>query len=554
MSNNYDVCIIGSGAGAAPVVYELAHAGFKVLVLEKGPWYEKEDFFKDEIAVCRRSTFTPPLHKEQHVIEEKEDGKWMATPTSQSGRDFWNGNMVGGSSNLMSGYFHRMKPKDFRLLSSYGRIEGANSVDWPISYEDLEPYYTKVEKVVGISGSVTAHPFLEPRSTKNFPYPATTEHGITQWFDKVCKEEGLFSIQTPRAVLPFKVGQREGCEYAGYCGSYGCSTGAKGSAREALLNPALQTGNVTIKERSFVAKLLSQGDRVTAATYIDAQGRHHQAKAKIFVVAAQAIETSRLLLHSQSDFFPNGLANNSGQVGKNIIFSSGGSGEGRFVYDDLPTNDQKMLHSVGPFVNRSLQDWYEVTLNGKKVKGGTVDFLFEHPNPVAKAKSVINEELVWGDKLKQRVLKRFSKERILSFEIFCDWLPTDNTFVSLDPKVKDQWGMPVAKLRLDPHPHDLVVGKMIAKQSEKVLKAMGAKDVNSWISSSPPPNLVAGGCRFGHDPKTSVLDPDCKAHEVANLYVTDGSFMPTGGSVPYTWTIYANAFRVAKKIIQQLHV
>ncbi|HDO28009.1 MAG TPA: oxidoreductase, partial [Bacteroidetes bacterium] len=129
-----------------------------------------------------------------------------------------------------------------------------------------------------------------------------------------------------------------------------------------------------------------------------------------------------------------------------------------------------------------------------------------------------------------------------------DWLPTDNCFVTLDNKIKDKWGDPVAKIRTGFHPHDIKVGEYLAAKAEKVLEKMGTKNISSGISGAPPPNLQAGGCRFGDDPENSVLDKNCKAHEVENLYVTDGSFMPTGGSVTYTWTIYANAFRVAEKV------
>jgi hypothetical protein len=135
--------------------------------------------------------------------------------------------------------------------------------------------------------------------------------------------------------------------------------------------------------------------------------------------------------------------------------------------------------------------------------------------------------------------------------VFNDWLPTDNCFVSLDSEVTDKWGQAVANVRIGAHQHDLVVGEYLAAKGEKLLESMGAKNITSSVSSSPPTNLMAGGCRFGNDPKTSVLNKYCQAHEVDNLYVTDGSFMPTGGSVPYTFTIYANAFRVAKHIKQR---
>ncbi len=171
----YDVCIVGSGAGAGPVAYELSRAGKKVVVLEKGAFYAEENFSKDEIAFCRRSIVTPKLSDEYHMIEYFEAGKWISRSTAALGWDFWNGNVVGGFSNFMSGFFHRLHPKDFHLKSAFGAIEGANVADWPISYEELEPYYAKVEQVVGVSGKVTPHPFQEPRSTGDFPYPRTEE-------------------------------------------------------------------------------------------------------------------------------------------------------------------------------------------------------------------------------------------------------------------------------------------------------------------------------------------------------------------------------------------
>ena len=173
---DYDAVIIGSGAGGGAVAWRLARAGKRVLVLEKGPWFSEADYFKDELACCRRSVYTPDLREERHVIEEAAGKGWSATSTHESGWDFWNGNVVGGSSNFMSGFFHRLKPVDFRLRSEFGHIPGANVVDWPIAYEDLEPYYTEVESVVGVSGRVVPHPFLEPRSTPD-PAQGTSPNG-----------------------------------------------------------------------------------------------------------------------------------------------------------------------------------------------------------------------------------------------------------------------------------------------------------------------------------------------------------------------------------------
>lgn len=561
----YDICIVGSGAGASPVAYTLAKAGAKVLILEKGPWLTEKEFFKDELAISLRDSYNPNLNDEQHVIEEQyqdENGQayWQGEPTSDSGWSFWNGNVVGGSSNFMSGYFHRLKPIDFKLKTEFGEIKGANIADWPISYQDLEPYYAHVEKTVGVSGKVVEHPHQEPRSS-DFPYPPLVEHAVSSWIDGAAKSIGYHSIPVPRAVLSRPAMGRNSCEYSGYCSSYGCSSGAKGSGRAALLNHAVATGNLTIVANAKVYHLASdESGKITAVHYYDSMGRKQAVSANIYVVACQAVETSRLLLASKSKKFPNGLANNNGQVGKNLVFSAGGTGQGDFIYDDLTPEKQTELKQVGPFINRALQDWYQINdknFSGSnkqgKAKGGTIDFLF-YQNPIARARGTErddNGELIWGAQLQTALHKEFTSYKTLRFEVFNDWLPTDNCFVALDDEITDKWGDPVAKVRIGAHSHDLLVGEYLAKKGEKLLEQMGAKNISISVSSYPPTNLMAGGCRFGVDPKTSVLDKNCQAHEVNNLYVTDGSFMPTGGSVPYTFTIYANAFRVADHIVQR---
>ncbi len=548
----YDICIIGSGAGGAPIAYELSNAGFSVVVLEKGKEYKEEDFSKDEIGVCRRDMFTPPLDEEFHVINQREDD---GTITRYEGNkynwSFWNGSMVGGSSNLMSGYFHRMKPNDFKLKSMYGEIAGSNIVDWPISYEDLEPYYTKVEKVVGISGEIIQHKFLEPRSCDTFPFPPLEVNGVTKWFDMACKKLGYQSIPTPRAILPHEALGRLGCSYSNFCGSYGCATGAKGSARAALL----QKSDAKVITEAFVYKLESDATNVTHAYYYDKEKNSHEIKARIFVLAAQAIESSRLLLNSKNKYFPNGLANNNGEVGKNLIFSAGGVGRGRFSFENLTPLQQTELMQTGLFFNRSLQDWYDYEDEGRRYKGGTIDFLFEHSNIISRARKEIFDDdgnLIWGEALQNKIHKTLTTSRVLTFEVFNDWLATDACFVSVDDEVKDKFNIPVGVINLYGHPHDIKVGTYLANKAIKVLEEMGATDVFMNISSSAPPNLVAGGCRFGENPKTAVLDSNCKAYELENLYVTDASFMPTGGSVPYTWTIYANSFRVAQHLLKKL--
>ena len=539
----YDVCVIGSGAGAGPIIYELSQKDLKVCVLEKGDIYTEKDFSKDEMVV-RKSIYTPNLKDEYHTIEEFIDGSWQKFPTYETGWNFWNGSLLGGSSNFMSGYFHRLKPNDFKLASSYEVPKNSNIVDWPISYDDMEKYYEKVERVVGISGKVQEYKFSEPRSTKDFPYAALQENKIVDLIDKSCKELNYKSIKTPRAIITKQKGHRNPCYYSNYCGSYPCSSAAKGSSRASLIKDALLTNNVTIIPNAFVIKLNTNKDKkITSAVYLTKKSSKKEIKAKLFVLAAQAVETSRLLLNSKDENFPNGVANNSLNVGKNFLSSSGGIVSASFDERNMNLKD---LLTPGLFVNRTLMDWYYT----KEFKAGTIDILFEHANPIRRASNLRwnEDELIIGEQLQNRIFENFTKTRRLNIEIFTDWTPNDNSFISVDEKYKDKYAIPVANIRIGTNPQDLKASKFLEEKAIKLFEQMGAKDIKSEISQLPSGNLQAGGCRFGNNPKTSVLNKYCQAHEVSNLFVTDGSFMPTGGSVPFTWTIYANSFRVADYI------
>lgn len=543
----YDVCVVGSGAGAGPIIYELSKKGLTVCVLEKGEAFKRADFSKDEMATARRDIYTPKLEDEYHTIEEFVDNKWTKFPTYESGWNFWNGSLLGGSSNFMSGFFYRLKPDDFRLASRYGKIKGSNIVDWPISYDDMEKYYDKVEKIVGVSGEHSDYIHAEPRSSKNFPYKVLDEHPITKLIDVSLKKLSFSVVKTPRAIISEDSEHRSACYYSNYCGSYGCSSGAKGSSREALIIPALNTNNVRIIANAFVIKLNTNKEKkITSAVYLSKNGEKKEVKAKLFVVAAQASETSRLLLNSKDENFPNGVANNSGNVGKNFLSSSGGIISGEFDSSAMPIDE---LLTPGLFVNRAIKDFYFT----KEFKGGMLELVFDHANPIRRASFLKWDEknsdnLVFGKALQDKIYTTFTKKKTLNLEIFADWIPNDNSFVSVDEKYKDKYGIPVANIRIGAHKQDLEVSEFLEKKGRALLKQMKASSISSNVSALPSQNLQAGGCRFGNDAKTSVLNKYCQSYEVDNLFVTDGSFMPTGGSVPYTFTIYANSFRVADYI------
>ncbi len=540
---DFDVCVIGSGAGGAPVAQAMAAAGRSVVVLEKGPWLKDADFAKDEIAHCRRRTFLSDLRQEPHVVAFGGGSSW---PTYETGWDFWNGNMVGGATNLMSGYFHRMKPVDFRLRSAFGPVEGAEVVDWPIGYEDLEPWYAHVEQVVGVSGRVHPHAHADERSTPDFPLPPLLEHPAAAWLDAAAAKVGAQTFPVSRAILSRPMAGRRACEFSGYCGSYGCTSGAKGSARAALLDQAVASGRCEVRPHCMASRLASDArGRVTHVEYFDAQRRRRRVSAGTYVVACQPIESVRLLLNSTGPAHPRGLGNRDGQVGRFLLSTAGGSGSGTLDVQGFGPE----LMDPNPWINRACQDDY--TLQDPPRKGGTVDFLWRHPNPIRRAQSLAwgPDGPLWGWPYKERLKRAFGQDRDLTFEVFCDWLPVEACRVELDAEVRDKWDLPVARVTLEGHPQNIEIGKALAKRGVSILEALGARDVSSRTTWSPSTNLLAGGCRFGKDPASSALDPMCRMHHAPEVFVTDGSFAPTGGSVPYTWTIYANAFRVAAHIL-----
>ena len=558
-----DVVVVGSGAGGGPVALTLALAGYRVVVLEKGPWRTEADFTKDEVGEVRRPRNVPREHEEPRVLETPgPNGTWEAYLSSDTGTDTWNGCVVGGATNFMSGFFLRMKPEDFRLRAAFGAVEGADVVDWPIGYDDLEPWYDLVEREVGVSGRVVAHPRADRRSSPAFPQPATNEHVLARRVDEVGRARGLHPIPLPRAVLSRDRGDRKKCAYTGFCGSYGCTTGAKGSSRAALLGRAVATGRCEIRA-GRTARLLETDDRgrVVAVHHHGPDGKVERLEAPLVVVACQPLETARLLLLSKGPKHPQGIGNAADLVGRWLVSSPAGIGWGLFPYATFEPLLGDALHDRGAFVNRTFQDWqdYVDPRTGARRKGGNVDFLLMHSNGVqsamVQASSAGDEGTkrpLFGRELQRHVRRWFRDAKALKFETFSDWMPVRDGRVTLDPAVKDKFGVPVARVRWADHPFNHETTEFLAERGGDLLRAMGAEDVKVFPGGEPSTNLVGGGARFGTDPATSVLDRDCRVHDADNVYVTDGSFIPTGGSVPYTFTIYANAFRVADRIVARL--
>ena len=543
MSEAVDVVVVGSGAGGSPVAFELASAGARVVVLEKGRALTPADTVHDELTVCRRNMFVPYVEDEPHTLRTSTED--TAQPTTQG----WTANVVGGATVHYSGYFFRMHPVDMRLRSTLGEIKGSTIVDWPISYDELEPHYARVEREIGISGRAHAHPFEEPRSTE-YPMPPIAEDPIAAKIDAAAARLGYHTFPTPRAIASQPYKGRPPCMYCALCGSYACEIGAKSSMAASLLPAAQATGHCEIRTGAMAVEVPVGADgRVRGVVYLDASKQRRLIEARCVVLACSAIESARLLLMSTSSRFPNGLANGNGLVGKHLVFSGMGKGEAVFRRN-RPSPPVERFR----FVQRSLQDFYysKDGFDGVR-KGGTILYDWFHANPIANAERIAfnGDKLLWGKAFKNKLRSEVAGTQRLVFETFSDCLPTPDTFVDLDPTVKDRWGLPVARMTQVRHELDFAASSLLVDKGMALLRELHPDDASVLEDRGVTRFLQGGTCRFGTDPQSSVLDRWCRAHQVPNLYVTDGAFLPTSGGVPITLTILANSFRVATHIAEQ---
>lgn len=534
-----DVLIIGSGAGGGPLALALSQAGAEVLVLEKGPHYGREDYSRDEISASRRGFFLPPISEDPHLLESPGG---RVQPTQMG----WTASCVGGGTVAMGGFLYRLHPDDFRMRSRFGAYE--ELADWPYSYDELEPYYARAEWEMGISGGA-GNPFEGPRSLP-YPLPPLEEHPISRWLSASCRRLDLHPFPSPRAILSRPYRGRPACTYCDLCASHGCTTGAKSSTQEALLGRAVASGRCTIRARTMVREItVDARGRASGCIYLDQNGEEHRVAAKIVCVCCSAIESARLLLMSRSALFPDGLANTSGLVGRHLQFHGFSNGRARFHYD---RHADKPLRDSHPFLSQSVMDFYFLPEGVSDLaKGGLLRFGFPSFGLIGSALREAEEEgsKVWGLELKQRLRRYHGDFRTLDFEVFHDFLPNSRTYVELDARIKDRWGLPVARIHLDVPGHHRRAGAWLVERGLEVLGEMGADEVIAEEIGVSAGILIEGTCRAGDDPESSVLDRDCRAHGVPNLFVVDGSFMPTSGGAPPTLTILANSFRTADRIL-----
>ena len=533
-SDEVDFVVVGSGAAGGIIAKELSENGFRVVVLEQGPYLTEADFTHNEIKVLNEDLLTNHPKLQPNTFRKTPDEK--AKPQ----RALVYGRLVGGTSVHFTANFWRLHEIDFVERTKLGPISGTGFTDWPITYADLEPYYTKVEWEIGVSGLAGASPFDPPRS-KPYPMPPLPTKASGVIFEQAARKLGWNPFPAPMAILSQPRPGRSACINCGFCLAFGCEVGAKSSSLASAIRMAEKTGRCEIRPNSYVHRIeLDANGRATGAVYFDAQRNVHLQKAKAVVVSANGAETPRLLLLSANKQFPNGLANSSGLVGKYLMFNSGAIAVGVF---DQPLNDYK-----GFAVSRILHDFYE--MDPHKVGfygGGGIDARFD-VTPINFANGGLPPGTPrWGKEFKDTLAHNFT--RTMELMSHGTSLPLESNSFSLDPELKDAWGLPALRVTYKDHPDDLKLATYLNARALEILDAAGAQKKWSFpIEEQQFAVHLLGTCRMGNDPKTSVINANHRTHDVKNLFLCDGSSLVTSGRGQPTMTIEALAFRAADRI------
>jgi choline dehydrogenase-like flavoprotein len=527
-----DFVVVGSGAAGGVMARELSRNGFSVVVLEQGPWLTERDFSHDD--------FFTTIHPEKSLTNLFNDQPGTARENAKqtADRSGWNyyGRVVGGGSVHFTANYWRFPVVEFEQATRLGVPDGSSIADWPITYDDLEPYYTKVEWDIGVSG-LAGNPF-EPFRSKPFPMPPLPPKSEGRLLETAAKKLGYHAWPAPMAIASQPYRGRSGCVACGVCIGNACEVRAKSSTLVTMIPEAIATGRCEIRANSYVRKIeTSAAGRATGVTYFDRERRQVTQRAKAVVLSANGAESPKLLLMSASNQFPNGLANSSGEVGRNIMFNGSSGAAGKY--------DQDVNGWKGAVVGMVVWDTWELPKRLGLYGGGGFDFRFGN-GPMAGGNTFPGEPR-WGSQWKKNALANFS--RMVNVYGHLTSLPVSTNRVDLDPKVKDAWGLPAPRLTFKGHKEDERLGKHFGTLCKELVVASGAsKTTDGWGGPDGGGPHLLGTCRMGKNPKTSVVNADHRAHDVRNLFVVDGSNFVTSGRGQPTMTIQALAFRAADRI------
>ena len=550
----YDVCIIGSGAGGGMAAHTLTKAGANVVLLEAGgPWYSTENspMFVASYDTPRRGASTP-----QRPFGEFDacDGGWdlPGEPfTTAPGTRFswWRARMLGGRTNHWGRISLRFGPDDFRRKS----LDGLGD-DWPITYQDVAPFYDEVDKLVGIFGSRENLPNEPDGIFQPAPAPRCYELMVKRASDKL----NITCIPARLSIITQRLGDRAGCHFCGQCGR-GCRTNSNFSSPEVLIRPALKTGKLTLITNAMAREVTldSQG-RASGVSYIDKRtNTDEHVRARVVVLAASACETARLLLNSRTSQFPQGLANSSGTVGKYLTDTTGTDVAGFIpaLMDHVPHNEDGVggMHVYMPWwLDNKKLDFprgYHIEVWGGRrgMPGyGFMGGIHRYPSGGGYGKQLKNDyRRYWGS--------------TIGFSGRGEMIPNDGSYCEIDANTVDAWGIPVLRFHWRWADYEINQVKHMQETFRALVKEMGGEVFSPMPTRQQDYGIATGGsiihelggARMGSDPRTSVVNSYAQAHDVKNLFVTDGASFVSQADKNPTWTILALSMRTSQYIADQ---
>ncbi|TGQ72771.1 MAG: GMC family oxidoreductase [Mesorhizobium sp.] len=512
LKNDGVVVIIGSGAGGGTLGNELAQKGIDVVILEAGARHEYEDFINDEWDSFAQLAWTD---------KRTTSGDWRVA------KDFpnlpaWIVKSVGGSTTHWAGASLRFQEHEFKTLSTYGKLEGANLLDWPVTSAEMEPYYAKAEAKMGVTGT---NDWPRLPGNNNFK---VLKAGADKLGYKECHTGNM-------AINSVQRDDRNSCQQTGFC-FQGCKWGAKWSTLYTEIPKGEATGHLEVRPNSMVIKINHDASgKVTGVVYADKDGKLLEQKARIVAVAGNSIESPRLLLNSESSKFPHGLANSSGQVGKNYMRHTTGS---VYAIFDKPVHMYRGTTMAGIIRDEARHDPSRGFVGGYEFETLSLGlpFMAAFLNPGG-----------WGRSF-TTALDHY--DHMAGLWIVGEDMPREENRITLHKDEKDAHGMPIADVHFDDHPNDTAMRNHAYKQATALYDAVGA--TRTFPTPPYPSTHNLGTNRMSEKAEDGVVNKHGQSHDIKNLFVSDGSQFTTGAAENPTLTIVSLAIRQADYIAAQM--